>query len=120
MSSYQELKRANPKFPILIRECKGTPAVLVARYGTSLCFALLTLLIAPFHNSCCLVDFGKEETVAIDNLDKAEISKRLEELVKKGESMPRHGNSLKFASNLRCFSQCQRMRRSAESEGAYA
>jgi len=33
MSSYQELKKANPTFPILIRECAGAEAKLIARYG---------------------------------------------------------------------------------------
>ncbi len=33
MSSYQELKKANPTFPILIRECSGVEAKLIARYG---------------------------------------------------------------------------------------
>lgn len=33
MSSYQELKKANPTFPILIRECAGVEAKLIARYG---------------------------------------------------------------------------------------
>lgn len=33
MSSYQELKKANPTFPILVRECSGVEAKLVARYG---------------------------------------------------------------------------------------
>ena len=32
-SSYVELKKANPKFPILIRECETASAKLVARYG---------------------------------------------------------------------------------------
>ena len=33
MSSYQELKKSNPTFPILIRECAGVEAKLIARYG---------------------------------------------------------------------------------------
>ena len=33
LSSYQQLKAANPKLPILIREAKDTQARLVARYG---------------------------------------------------------------------------------------
>jgi hypothetical protein len=33
LSSYQELKKANPTFPILVRECSGVEAKLVARYG---------------------------------------------------------------------------------------
>lgn len=32
-SSYQELKKANPTFPILIRECSGVQARMIARYG---------------------------------------------------------------------------------------
>lgn len=33
LSSYAELKKANPTFPILVRECSGIEAKLVARYG---------------------------------------------------------------------------------------
>lgn len=33
LSSYRELKKANPKFPILVRECSGVQARLIARYG---------------------------------------------------------------------------------------
>lgn len=33
LSSYQELKKANPTFPILVRECSGVEAKLIARYG---------------------------------------------------------------------------------------
>ena len=33
LSQYQHLKKANPKFPILIRECSGAEARLIARYG---------------------------------------------------------------------------------------
>jgi len=63
-SSYQELKKANPTFPILIRECSGVQARMIARY-----------------------DYGVEEAVSIDGIDKGAISKKLEELVKKGETM---------------------------------
>jgi len=35
-SSYQELKKANPTFPILIRECSGVQARMIARYGDTL------------------------------------------------------------------------------------
>ena len=35
LSSYQELKKANPTFPILVRECSGVEAKLIARYGES-------------------------------------------------------------------------------------
>ena len=33
MSMYQELKKANPKLPILVRECEGVTPKLIARYG---------------------------------------------------------------------------------------
>ena len=33
MSTYAELKKANPKFPILVREAQGVEAKLIARYG---------------------------------------------------------------------------------------
>ena len=32
-SNYAELKKANPLLPILVRECSGVEAKLVARYG---------------------------------------------------------------------------------------
>ncbi len=66
MSSYQELKKANPRLPILVREGANAEARLLARY-----------------------DFGVEEAVSVEGLDKAAIAKKLEALVKKGESMPR-------------------------------
>lgn len=66
LSSYQELKKANPKLPILVRESMQAEAKLTARY-----------------------DFGTETAVSVDGMDKTEISKTLEELVKRGESMPR-------------------------------
>lgn len=34
--SYKDLKKANPNFPILIREASGVEAKLIARYGESL------------------------------------------------------------------------------------
>jgi NADH dehydrogenase (ubiquinone) 1 alpha subcomplex subunit 2 len=33
MTNYVALKKANPDFPILIRECSGVEAKLIARYG---------------------------------------------------------------------------------------
>jgi Mitochondrial ribosomal protein L51 / S25 / CI-B8 domain len=33
MSTYRELKQANPKFPILVREAESAQAKLIARYG---------------------------------------------------------------------------------------
>ena len=33
MSTYRELKQANPKFPILVREAESAQAKLIARFG---------------------------------------------------------------------------------------
>ena len=66
LGTYQELKKANPKLPILVRESEQAEAKLTARY-----------------------DFGAETAVSVEGMDKAGIAKQLEELVKRGESMPR-------------------------------
>lgn len=44
-----------------------------------------------FH--ACLADFGVEEAVKVEGLQKTDISKQLEALVKKGEGMPRSTES---------------------------
>lgn len=48
LSSYAELKKANPDLPILVREASGAEAKLIARFGALLfvgcCFCLLPLL----------------------------------------------------------------------------
>ena len=135
MSSYQELKKANPTFPILIRECSGIEAKMVARYGAPpppppvaaaaaslwpaarrCCQCVCAVLRHPWNPSsspgsgrpcphtrsmplllsppaALLADFGVEEAVRIEGLGKADISKQLEALVKKGESMPRSTES---------------------------
>jgi hypothetical protein len=33
VSNYAEMKKTNPHFPILVRECAGAEAKLTARYG---------------------------------------------------------------------------------------
>lgn len=70
LTQYQHLKKANPKFPILIRECSGVEARLTARY-----------------------DFGVEHSIPINGLDSSAITSKLQELVKTGESMPRSSES---------------------------
>lgn len=35
MSTYKDLKTANPTFPILVREAENVKARLIARYGKS-------------------------------------------------------------------------------------
>lgn len=51
------LKRSNPEFPILIRECSGVQAQLWARY-----------------------DFGKETSVSVENMSADQVAKALQTL----------------------------------------
>ncbi|XP_053574575.1 NADH dehydrogenase [ubiquinone] 1 alpha subcomplex subunit 2 [Bombina bombina] len=55
---YVELKKANPEFPILIRECSGVQPKLWARY-----------------------DFGIEKNVPLSNLNAEQVAKALETVV---------------------------------------
>ncbi|NXE02222.1 NDUA2 dehydrogenase, partial [Chaetorhynchus papuensis] len=56
---YVTLKKANPNFPILIRECSGVQPKLWARY-----------------------EFGKEKSIPLNNLTVDEVGKALESIVK--------------------------------------
>ncbi|KAM6970150.1 NADH dehydrogenase [ubiquinone] 1 alpha subcomplex subunit 2 [Aplochiton taeniatus] len=58
--NYVALKTANPNFPILIRECSGVQPKLWARY-----------------------DFGKERSVALDNMSADQVASVLETVVSK-------------------------------------
>ncbi|XP_022625143.1 NADH dehydrogenase [ubiquinone] 1 alpha subcomplex subunit 2 [Seriola dumerili] len=55
---YVTLKKSNPDFPILIRECSGVQARVWARY-----------------------DFGKESSVSVDNMSADQVAKALQTLV---------------------------------------
>ncbi|XP_069754130.1 NADH dehydrogenase [ubiquinone] 1 alpha subcomplex subunit 2 [Narcine bancroftii] len=57
---YVTLKRANPDFPILIRECANVQATAWARY-----------------------DFGRERHVPLDDLNSEQVAKALESLITK-------------------------------------
>uniref|UniRef100_U5EQ10 NADH dehydrogenase [ubiquinone] 1 alpha subcomplex subunit 2 n=1 Tax=Corethrella appendiculata TaxID=1370023 RepID=U5EQ10_9DIPT len=52
---YVQLKKENPKLPILIRECSGTQPKLWARF-----------------------EYGKEKSVPLTNVGAAEISKQIQ------------------------------------------
>ncbi|XP_013884643.1 NADH dehydrogenase [ubiquinone] 1 alpha subcomplex subunit 2 [Austrofundulus limnaeus] len=54
---YVTLKKSNPDFPILIRECSGVQARLWARY-----------------------DLGKEKSVSVDNMSADQITSTLQNL----------------------------------------
>merc|ERR1712034_102445 len=62
--NYTDLKKQNPKFPILIRECRGVEPQLWARY-----------------------DMGVERGIRLEGLTEEQISKAVEELVKVGASL---------------------------------
>ncbi|XP_071362587.1 NADH dehydrogenase [ubiquinone] 1 alpha subcomplex subunit 2 [Trachinotus anak] len=55
---YVTLKKSNPDFPILIRECSGVQARVWARY-----------------------DFGKESSVSVDNMSADQVAKALQTLI---------------------------------------
>ncbi|GKB14498.1 NADH dehydrogenase [ubiquinone] 1 alpha subcomplex subunit 2-like protein [Tanacetum coccineum] len=48
--NYKDLKKANPKLPILIRECSGTEPQLWARYGERLIVLIVYKFISPERN----------------------------------------------------------------------
>ncbi|KAM4749559.1 NADH dehydrogenase [ubiquinone] 1 alpha subcomplex subunit 2 [Rhinophrynus dorsalis] len=55
---YVELKKANPEFPILIRECSGVQPKLWARY-----------------------DYGSETNIPLNNFNADQVAKALESVV---------------------------------------
>ncbi|XP_055498777.1 NADH dehydrogenase [ubiquinone] 1 alpha subcomplex subunit 2 [Leucoraja erinacea] len=57
---YVTMKKANPEFPILIRECAGVQPKAWARY-----------------------EFGRERNVVLDNLNSEQVAKALESLITK-------------------------------------
>ncbi|XP_043559019.1 NADH dehydrogenase [ubiquinone] 1 alpha subcomplex subunit 2 [Chiloscyllium plagiosum] len=57
---YVTLKKANPEFPILIRECTGVQSKAWARY-----------------------EFGRERNVPLDNLNSEQVAEALESLITK-------------------------------------
>ncbi|GAX74405.1 hypothetical protein CEUSTIGMA_g1853.t1 [Chlamydomonas eustigma] len=66
ISNYAEIKKANPGFPLLVRECSGIEAKLIARY-----------------------DFGVEKSVSIQGDNPQSIISKLDQLIKHGESLPK-------------------------------
>ncbi|KAI3374071.1 hypothetical protein L3Q82_022643 [Scortum barcoo] len=97
---YVALKKSNPDFPILIRECSGVQARVWARYGesaesrpltaslyqrpevkvnkqTSLC---VTLQLKS-ETWCHSFNWGKESSVMVDNMSADQVVKAVETLV---------------------------------------
>lgn len=91
LNQYQHIKKANPKFPILIRECNGAEARLVARYGNIRLRLQPSWPCVPYIGYCdCFADFGVEHAVPVNGLDSQSIESKLQELIKRGESLPRY------------------------------
>ncbi|KAJ9534894.1 hypothetical protein QJQ45_029542 [Haematococcus lacustris] len=63
------MKKANPHFPILVRESAGVEAKLIARYADLCCF-----------NLCC-ADRGVERSVSIQNDGPEAIISKLQSLL---------------------------------------
>ena len=72
-----------------MRRSKGPskPDALLANFGSPPAHALAHLRLTG------LADYGVEEAVKVEGLSKADITKQLEALVKKGETMPRSAES---------------------------
>lgn len=68
VSNYAEMKKANPHFPILVREAAGAEAKLIARY-----------------------DFGVEKAVSVQGSAPGAVLSSLESLIKAGATMPKSG-----------------------------
>lgn len=92
MSTYRELKQANPKFPILVREAESAQAKLIARFGETarpcgtatlrcMCFFCTTASAPRARLAIVLADFGVEKSVDVEGMDAAGIGKQLEQLV---------------------------------------
>lgn len=81
---YVQVKKDNPKVPILIRECNGTQPKLFARYGE---YWHPTVLYLIFNRLKCIFGFtlaemGRESSVALTNVAAKEVLKQIESLSK--------------------------------------
>lgn len=78
-STYPVLKQHNPDLPILIREAKGTPARVFARFGEfSSLFESFTLLKARHGHP---IERGVEKHVDIENLSHGDVTSKVSELL---------------------------------------
>lgn len=77
-SAYPQLKKHNPNLPVLIREARGTPARVFARFGT-------VIIIICLAGSLCqhCAELGIERHVALDNLSAADVEIKVSELLSK-------------------------------------
>lgn len=73
---YVQIKQANPKTPILIRECSGVQPRLWARYGTYLYDFLYIYLEVVFF--VIVLDLGKEKSVSLTNATSEDVLKHVQ------------------------------------------
>ena len=71
------MKQANPDLPILIRQAKGTPARVFARFGV--CSELLCC--SSFANWRHLVERGVEKHVEVEGLPASDVASRISQLL---------------------------------------
>ena len=80
LAHYKALKAANPKLPVLIRECAGVEPRLTARFGAPLRPHVCAVL--PLTRAAG-VALGLEEEVQLSGLSAAAVAKKLEALLAK-------------------------------------
>jgi len=74
---YVNIKRENPKLPILIRECSGVQPRLWTRYGELI---ISVQLIDWMFNEKFIPELGKEKSVPLTNVSADGILKLVESL----------------------------------------
>lgn len=77
-STHAIMKQHNPHLPIMVRQARGTPARAFVRYGTShLDVPVCVLILQPAPEK------GDEKHVELDNLNQADVSSKIAQLLKK-------------------------------------
>jgi len=78
------LKKANPGFPILIRECSNVTPKVYARYGRAYNYQknIYSIFLCISSNIACLIDsgFGKENSVVLSNKGSDEVGRAIQSL----------------------------------------
>jgi Mitochondrial ribosomal protein L51 / S25 / CI-B8 domain len=92
---YSEIKKVNPKLPVLVRECKNVEPRIVARFGMYtdiyICHCVFVAVSALFTNDvrcllfvCCpssTIDYGTEKAVNVSGMEPAQIEQAVQKLV---------------------------------------
>lgn len=81
-SGYAQLKRENPKLPILVRECSGVQPRLWVRYGKRDETQIRVTENFVYFYFFVLSEMGKEKSVTLTNAGAADVAKHIAELGK--------------------------------------